>query len=183
MWIEMLHERESWGSLERAFQTMVVLLGIFQATLFQYLITIIDIQTERATATKFMASLTIPLLICIGVWFYKSFVFTKKWKIVCCLFAYSMLDGILAYFVILFTIIVLLDLVAKFPQVGAILLTMIVLAVATYFPHRKIFLKYRALTIDLEFWEKGKIYTNLPYLLGIASTMTLIILLLIIPFK
>jgi len=177
----MVQENEKLHTMDRAFEIMVVLLTIFQASLLQYLIWLTDPKTERLIATRFVASLTIPLLICVGVWFYKSFVFTRTKRIVLCLVAFSMLGSILYYFIILFSIIVMLDLIASFPQIGAIMMLVLVYIAPSAFPYKKIQAKYRAANLDLDFWEKGRLYRSLPFVIGTALADVPILLSLIVP--
>jgi len=173
-------ESEMLQSLDRAFELMITLLSISGAALLSYLLWLTKPATERVIGTRFIASIAIPLLICILIWFWRPFIYSKTKKLFCCLIAFSMLGNILFYYATLFTIIVLLDLIASFPQVAVIILLIVVYSIPSFFPYRRIMNQYRTLTLNLDFWQKGRLYSMLPFLTGAILADVPILLALIL---
>jgi hypothetical protein len=122
---------------------------------------------------KFTASLVVPYVIMVLFWFWTAITLIEEVKIRLKLVAWSMLSFIFTYYVEIFSILVLLRLIANFPTLSAIVLMGIVTLVS-YFPYRKIMLRYRAATLNLPLWSKGNFKIYLPYFIGVFLSFAII---------
>jgi hypothetical protein len=99
-------------------------------------------------------------------WCWTAVTATEEMKIRLKLIAWSMLSFMFMYYVEIFSVLVLLKVIADFPTFSAFVLMGIVTLVS-YFPYRRIMLRYRAATLSLPLWDKGNFMIYSSYLVGV----------------
>ena len=152
-------------SLDNAFEWLVLLLTVLIAIIFQFLTWGIDPKQGTAFITRIMVTLVVPLTISIVGWLWQAITLDRERKIFMKLFSWSSLSIVFLYYLELFAVLVMLGAIPEFPQNRDILIIIVLLFVAL-FPHKQILNTYRAVTIRLHFWERGR-YVWSPHLAGV----------------
>lgn len=161
------------SSLDKMFERWTALLAFLIAIILGILSLMNKTPSDFWILMKVMASLGIPYIVMLLFWFWNAFTPTEEMKIRLKLTAWSMLSFIFMYYIEVFAILVLLRLISNFPTLSAYIL-MGIITLANYFPYKQIMLKYRAATLILPFWSKGKLTINSPYVIGIFLAFGLI---------
>ena len=154
-------------SLDKAFEWLVVLLTVLIAIIFQFLTWGIDPKQGTAFITRIMVTLVIPLTVSIMGWLWQAITLNRERKIFLKLFSWSSLSIVFLYYLELFAVLVMLGAIPEFPQNRDILIAIVLLFVA-FFPHSQILKTYRAATLNLHFWEKGRFHIWTPHLAGVV---------------
>ena len=162
------------SSLDKMFQNLTALLAFLVAVILGVLFWMSKTSSDFWILLKFTASLVIPYLVMLLFWFWTVLTLTEEMKIRLKLIAWSMLSFIFMYYVEMLSILVLLRLIANFPTLSAYILIGII-TLLSYFPYRKVMLRYRASTLNLPFWTRGNLTINCPYFIGIFLAFGLII--------
>jgi len=162
------------SSLDKMFETLTALLLTFLvAVILGVLFWMTKTSSDFWILLKFTASLVVPYVVMLLFWFWNVLSLTEEMKIRLKLIAWSMLSFISMYYVEMFSILVLLRLIANFPALSAYIL-IVIITLASYFPYRKVMLIYRASTLNLPFWTRGNLTINSPYFIGIFLAFGLI---------
>lgn len=164
---------EMLSSLDKMFEILTALLTFMVAVILGILLWMTKTSSDFWILSRFTASLVIPYLVMVLFWFWSVLASTQEMKIRIKLIAWSMLSFIFMYYVEMFSILVLLRLIANFPTLSAFIL-MGIITLASYFPYRKVMLRYRAATLNLPFWSRGNLMINFPYFIGIFLAFGLI---------
>lgn len=173
-------------SLDSAFEWLVIILTVLLGILFQFLTWISkppDGQSmgDLKTITKLMTSLTIPLVVCTITWLYQKISSTDERRMWIRLFAWNGLIQVYVYYMCLFIVSSLLSSIPSLgPLVTATLIVISIYVVSDSISSTTVLTKYKGATLDNGFWNKGKVRTNLPQILGVAVNLILILFFLLV---
>lgn len=167
-------ERETLEHLDQAFQWLVLLLSLLVAAFFEFLTWIGDPEKELFLITKFMSSLLLPLTFSILFWFWQVLTLNRERKMSLRLLAWGSSSIVFMYYCLVLLIISTLGLTAISPQLVAVLVLVFV-GVFSWIPYWRIIILYRAVTLDLRFWERGVLFIWSPFIAGIFTAAILIL--------
>jgi len=172
--IFMEEERETLEHLDQAFQWLVLLLSLLVAAFFEFLTWVGDPEKELFLIAKFMSSLLLPLTFSILFWFWQVLTLNRERKMSLRLLAWGSSSIVFMYYCLVLLIISTLGLTAVSPQLVAVLVLLFV-GVFSWIPYWRIIILYRAVTLDLRFWERSILLIWSPFIVGIFTAAILIL--------
>lgn len=171
--------RDTLRRLDHAFALLVTLLVFLIAPILGFFMWIADPQKDMFLMSKLLASLVLPLFFSLIVWVWQSITLNREQKMRLRLIAWSSSFVVFMHFVIVLSIIMMLRIIATFPQLATIVLLVIILGFG-WFPYKQILTRYRAVTLNLHFWERGMFFIWIPFIAGIFVAAILILIPLLV---
>jgi hypothetical protein len=169
-------------SIDKAFEWFVLLLSVLIGVLFAFLTWITKPEANLDITTKFMCSLTAPLVLTICTWLWSLLTLSEERQIRLRLFSWNSISMIFAYYIMLFSTFVTLG-VSPGPfglAAAAAVVILISGVVVVLFPSKRIIGAYKAVTPENNLW-KNKRAVALTYVLGAGLTGILILLPFVFP--
>lgn len=142
---------------DKAFETFLILLGIFQATLFSFILGGLNPNNEILTGIAFLVVFTTPFLIALGFWI--RVILEQSITERTILYRFVSWNALIAGFLVFSAVFVIFAalkvvLLNVYIAIGVMLVLFLVLSIL-YVPEKRIIQIYRTGTPHLRMWSMG----------------------------
>jgi len=161
-------------SLDKAFEWFVLLMSVLIGVLFAFLTWITKPESNLDLTSKFLFSLTAPLVLAICTWLWGLMTLRKDQEIFLRLSSWGIVSMVFAYYIMLFTTFVVLGISRQFEFAAAVVL-LVGSAIVGLFPLKRITGAYKAATPENDFWNRKYAFA-MAYVLGAAIAGFLILI-------